>query len=323
MFKMTGKGRAPGNLLPAGIGPGSREPAHAMDAHLHSGERQVKRDITRVGRGTAGYAKAPTIQSSTGQAGRGSASAQQLPDYTVYTLNKRQSIVSAAAGGLILFGIGYLFYHNPLIALVLSAGGYFAPRIWRDYLKKRRRAALNLQFKQMLFSLSSSLSAGRSVENAFREAVQDLKMLDPEGGSDMIAELNIICARLEYGQPVEEALQDFSRRAGMEDIRRFADVFSVCKRTGGDLVEVVRRTSSIIGEKLDIQQEIAVSVSQKRFESKALLVSPLVMLLFMSFSAGDYMQPMYSGVGIIISTFALASLILCYFWTSKIMDIPL
>ncbi|QWU18257.1 type II secretion system F family protein [Paenibacillus sophorae] len=257
------------------------------------------------------------------QAGSGHVAAPRLPDYTVYTLNSRQRIISAAAGGLILFGVGYLFYHNPVIALLLSAGGYFTPRMWRDYLKKRRRAMLNLQFKQMLFSLSSSLSAGRSVENAFREAVQDLKMLDPEGGSDMIAELNIICTRLEYGQPIEEALHDFSRRADMEDIRRFADVFSVCKRTGGDLVEVVRCTSSIIGEKLDVQQEIAVSISQKRFESKALLVSPLIMLLFMSFSAGDYMQPMYTGFGMLISTFALAGLVLCYFWISKIMDIPL
>ncbi|MFD1775763.1 type II secretion system F family protein [Paenibacillus rhizophilus] len=323
MFEMTRKSRAPADRVPSGSGPDSREPAYGVEPHLNSGRRLAKRDITRIGRDTTNDVPLKSLRNNLGQAGSGNVSAPLLPDYTVYTLNPRQRIVSAAAGGLILFGIGYLFYHNLLIALVLSAGGYFAPRIWRDYLKARRRAALNLQFKQMLFSLSSSLSAGRSVENAFREAVQDLKMLDPEGGSDMIAELNIICARLEYGQPVEEALHDFSRRAGMEDIRRFADVFSVCKRTGGDLVEVVRRTSSIIGEKLDVQQEIAVSVSQKRFESKALLVSPLVMLLFMSFSAGDYMEPMYTGFGMAISTFALASLILCYFWTSKIMDIPL
>jgi tight adherence protein B len=76
------------------------------------------------------------------------------------------------------------------------------------------------------------------VENAFREAVLDLRMLDPEGGSDMICGAEYyLCTRMEYGQPVEEALHDFSKRAGMEDVERFADVFMVCKRTGGDLVE--------------------------------------------------------------------------------------
>jgi len=246
-----------------------------------------------------------------------------LPDYTVYELSPLQKYIAIAMGSLLLFGVGYLFYHQWLLPLVLVPGGAYAPRLLKDYLLQKRRAALNLQFKQTLFSLSSSLSAGRSVENAFREAVQDLRMLDPEGGSDMIAELNIICARLEYAQPVEEALYDFSRRAGMEDVERFADVFTVCKRTGGDLVEIVRRTSGVISEKLDIQQEIAVTVAQKRFESKALLVSPLAMVMFMSLTAGDYMEPMYTGAGIAISTLALAALFLCYLWISKIMNIPL
>ncbi|UQZ35217.1 pilus assembly protein TadB [Paenibacillus sp. PK3_47] len=247
----------------------------------------------------------------------------QLPDYTVYLLAPLSKMLARLAGGAVLLGIGYLFYHNLLLSLLLVPGGAYAPRLLRDYLLQRRRSALNLQFKQTLFSLSSSLSAGRSVENAFREAVEDLRMLDPEGGSDMIFELNIICARMEYGQPVEEALHDFSRRAGMEDVERFADVFSVCKRTGGDLVEVVRRTSAVIGEKLDIQQDIAVSIAQKKFEAKALLVSPLGMVLFMSLAAGDYMAPMYTGAGMVISTLALAGLFLCYLWTVKIMDIPL
>ncbi len=247
----------------------------------------------------------------------------QLPDYTVYILSPGLKMLAVLAGGLLLFGLGYLFYHQVLLSLLLVPGGAYAPRILRDYLRNRRRSALNLQFKQTLFSLSSSLSAGRSVENAFREAVADLQMLDPEGSSDMLSELTIICARMEYNQPVEEALHDFSLRAGMEDVERFADVFSVCKRTGGDLVEVVRRTSTIIGEKLDIQQDIAVSIAQKKFEAKALLAAPLMMVLFMSLTAGDYMEPMYTGAGMAISTLALAGLFLCYLWTSKIMNIPL
>lgn len=253
----------------------------------------------------------------------GAESRPQLPDYTVYVLSPRLKIAALLAGGMLMFGIGYLFYHQLLISLLLVPGGAYAPRMLRQYLKDRRRSALNLQFKQTLFSLSSSLSAGRSVENAFREAVADLQLLDPEGNSDMLAELSIICTRMEYNQPVEEALHDFSRRAGMEDVERFADVFTVCKRTGGDLVEVVRRTSTIIGEKLDIQQDIAVSIAQKKFEAKALLAAPLLMVLFMSLTASDYMQPMYTGAGMAISTLSLAGLFLCYRWTTKIMDIPL
>lgn len=246
-----------------------------------------------------------------------------LPDYTVYDLSTLERVTSMVIGGFIFYGIGYLFYHQWIVSLLISCSAWFVPGFWRQHMLNRRRSAMNLHFKQALFSLSSSLSAGRSVENGFREAVQDLRMLDPEAENDLITELNIICARLEYGEPIEEALQDFSRRAVMEDITNFADVFTTCKRTGGDLVEVVRRTSTIIGEKLDIQQEISVMIAQKKFESKAILAAPVLMILFMNLSSPDYMTPMYSGIGLIISTFSLAVLGACGIWISKIMNIKL
>jgi len=248
---------------------------------------------------------------------------KRLPDYSVYVLNRLERVACIISGAVLFFGIGYLFYHHWLIALVLSAGGFLVPGFWRKHMLQRRRAALNLHFKQALYSLSSSLSAGRSVENGFREAISDLRMLDPDAENDLITELSIICARLEYGEPIEDALRDFSRRASMEDITNFADVFITCKRTGGDLVEVIRRTSSIIGEKLDIQQEIAVLVAQKKFESKALLAAPVLMLVFMNLTSGDYMKPMFSGIGMVISTFALLGLAGCLLWIIKIMNIKI
>lgn len=244
-----------------------------------------------------------------------------LPDYGVYHLSMRQRMGCIILGGLVFFSIGYLFYHNLILSLLLGTGGLTIPKFWRRFMLERRRKTLNLHFKQALYSLSSSLSAGRSVENGFRDAVQDLLLLDPGGQSDLIFELKVIVSRMEYGEPIEVALQDFARRAGMEDMENFADVFSTCKRTGGDLVEVVRRTSSVIGEKLDIQQEISVMIAQKRFESKALLAAPFLLLLFMNLTSPDYMETMYSGPGIMISTFALAALGGCFLWISKMMNI--
>ncbi|MNJ52139.1 Bacterial type II secretion system protein F domain protein [compost metagenome] len=134
-------------------------------------------------------------------------------------------------------------------------------------------------------------------------------------------ELGIICTRMEYGEPIEDALQDFSKRAAMEDISNFADVFTTCKRSGGDLVEVVRRTSAIISEKLEISQEISVMIAQKRFEAKAMLASPVFFLLFMELSSPDYMQPLHRGIGLIISAIALILFVVCSWIMMKIMDI--
>ncbi|WP_068779980.1 type II secretion system F family protein [Paenibacillus sp. GM2] len=247
--------------------------------------------------------------------------APQLTDYRGYGLSSRQKPSVLLIGGAGLFLIGYIFFHSWLISLVPACGAVFAPKYWSGYLLRKRRETLGLHFKQALYSLSSSLAAGRSVENGFREAIEDLQLLYPGNSSDMIIELGIICTRLEYGQPIEEALLDFSERAGLEDISNFADVFTICKRSGGDLVEVIRRTSAIISEKLEISQEIGVMIAQKRFEAKAMSAAPIFFLVFMEFSSPDYMLPMHSGTGLAISFLALTVFALCFWLMLKIMDI--
>ncbi|GGH13207.1 type II secretion system F family protein [Paenibacillus segetis] len=255
------------------------------------------------------------------EARRSVSSPNKLPDYTVYVLSTRQKGICLLVGGVVLYGIGYVFFHSLWIALVLAGGAVFIPKYWSRYLLRRRRDALSLNFKQALYSLSSSLAAGRSVENGFHDAIEDLRLLYPGGDNDLMMELGIICTRLEYGQPIEEALQDFSNRAGNEDIANFADVFTTCKRSGGDLVEIVRRTSAIISEKLEISQEIGVMIAQKRFEAKAMMMSPLLFLVFMDMTSSDYMSPMHSGIGLVISGLALLVFGLCAWLMIRIMDI--
>lgn len=246
-----------------------------------------------------------------------------LPDYKVYVLSQRQKVACLLIGGMMLYGVGYIFFQSIILSLVVVGGAVFIPKQWSKYLLRRRRDAMNLHFKQALYSLSSSLTAGRSVENGFREAIDDLRLLYPDGNNDLIRELGIICTRMEYGQPIEEALQDFSHRAGMEDISNFADVFTTCKRSGGDLVEIVRRTSSIITEKLEISQEISVMIAQKKFEAKAMIAAPVLFLLFMEMTSPDYMSSLHSGVGIVISAFSLMLYAVCAWLILKIMNIKI
>ncbi|GJM78246.1 hypothetical protein HMSSN139_07420 [Paenibacillus sp. HMSSN-139] len=107
----------------------------------------------------------------------------------------------------------------------------------------------------------------------------------------------------------------------LEDIDNFADVFTTCKRSGGDLVEVVRRTSNLIGEKLEISQEIGVMIAQKRFEAKAMLAAPVLFLLFMQMTSPDYMRPLHHGSGLLISGLALLLFAVCAWLMLKIIDI--
>lgn len=246
-----------------------------------------------------------------------------LADYSVYNLSIKEYILYATMAIAVFAFLGYLFYESIIAAIVLGSLGLLYPRMQKKTLLEKRKDQLNLQFKEAISSLSSSLAAGRSIENAFKEVVMDLYLLYPDPNTYIIKELEIINRRVENGETIENAILDFSIRSDIDDIQNFSDVFITCKRTGGNLVEVIRRTSDIISEKINIQQDVAVMLAQKKFESKIMSVAPIGMILLLKYSARDYMDPMYEWgtPGPIVMTLCLVILAFSYWYGQRIMTI--
>ncbi|MGO4494324.1 type II secretion system F family protein [Paenibacillus sp. 2RAB27] len=242
-------------------------------------------------------------------------------DYNEYHLSSKERIAAIIMLGLPAFMIGYIFYQNVILAAALASTGFLFPRYRRQQLIQKRKNMLYVQFKQALSCLSSSMTVGKSIESAFREAWEDLKLLYPDPACLIVVEFGLICRKVENGEPIETALRHFADRSHLEDILSFSDVFLTCKRTGGNLVEVMKRTATVISEKLDITQEISVMVAQKRFESRVLVVAPILIVAVLAFSSPDYMVPLYRGSGILIMTVCLLFLGACYVLTQKIMNI--
>ncbi|WP_082198090.1 type II secretion system F family protein [Bacillus sp. FJAT-26390] len=248
---------------------------------------------------------------------------RSLTNYGQYHLTRSQFVVAAVAGALLIYGAVYLFYHSIFLSFMLASLGIAAPRYRRRSLLQQRKERLKLQFKEALFSLTSSLAAGRSLENAFLSTLDDLKLLYPDPRTELLIEFQIVHFRLENAEPLEYALRNFADRAGIDEITQFVDALAACKRSGGDLLEVMKRTSVIISEKLGTEQEIAVMVAQKRFEGRIMMAVPFFFLAFLGLAAPDYMAPLYGGVGYLLLTAALLLLILCFWTMAKIMSIQM
>lgn len=243
-----------------------------------------------------------------------------LIHYDAYTLSRKEWLFFVLAGSGALFAGLYIFYQSAVLSGLLSVFGMAAPRYGRAMLLKRRKTQLKLQFKEALFSLTSSLAAGRSIENAFRSSVEDLCVLYGDPDSDIIREFAIICRRLDNGEPLESALRLFAERAHTDEITQFADVIGTCKRSGGDLVEVMKRTATLIGEKLGVEADIMIMIAQKRLESRIMMAVPFVFMTFLGLAAPDYMAPLYNGLGYALLTAALALLLGCYWLMDRLMS---
>lgn len=244
--------------------------------------------------------------------------------YGEYRLSQMERGVCIAIGALIGFSIVYLFYHQLVLAGVGATAGLAVPAWRRRRQIAKQKEELRQQFKQGLQALVASLTAGKSVENSFAAAVDDLQFLYTNKGTYIIVEFRRITRKMMNGETVEAALSDLARRAELEELQQFAEVFSTCKRTGGNLAEVMRRTAHIIGEKMEIQQEIGVMLAQKRFESKILGVAPLAVIGLLHWSSPDYMQPLYGNMtGAAIMTGCLAAFAGCWWFTGKLMEMRL
>lgn len=244
--------------------------------------------------------------------------------YTAYNLSTTEYALCFAVGGLVCFCIGYLFYHSLAAGLLLSFAAFGVPGRYRQMRVHKQMNELRLQFKQGLHALVTSLTAGRSIENSFAAAAADLGFLYNHPQTFIVVEFQRISRRMANGETIESALADFCRRSGLEELTQFLDVFVTAKRTGGNMAEVMRRTSQMIGDKMEIQQEISVQLAQRRFESRILGAAPLGVIGLLYWSSPDYMEPLYgNAAGAAIMTAGLAVMLLCWWLTGKLMEMKL
>jgi tight adherence protein B len=130
-------------------------------------------------------------------------------------------------------------------------------------------------------SLSSSYSAGKNTYEAFRDSVGDMKNIYGES-SDIVKEVETIMFGLQNNYKIESLLLDFAQRSDLEDVRSFADVFEICNRQGGDISRIVRESRAMIGEKIEVEQEIRTQLSGGKNELNILIAMPVVIVLLMS-----------------------------------------
>ncbi len=242
-------------------------------------------------------------------------------NYKTYSFTFWEYLKYLAFASIVLYLIGYLFFRNSFLSFGLCLFSFLYLPVKRKIIILKQRSELELQFKDMLLSVSSSLSAGRSAEGAFSDALNELKLLYPYDNCPIIQELQIIIRNISINEPLEKSLADFAERSGIEDITSFSEVFSICKSTGGNLVEIIRNTASVINQKIDIKNEIEVIIAEKKLSQKIMSMMPFGLLLMISSGSPDYISPLFSPKGNVVMVIVLLLLAISYFLGAKIMDI--
>lgn len=244
-------------------------------------------------------------------------------DYSQYNPSWKERMVWVLAVGAGLFLVGMIFYKDVLLSVGFALLAMAAPRLLKKHKAAQQKEQLIYQFQQALHMLSASIAAGKSLESAMLDTVHDLRQLFPDPHTMIVVEWESIVNRLGNGVPIEAAFAELARRSDIEDIRNFAEVLSIGKRQGGNLVEVLRRTVQIISEKMDIQRELKILLAKKRWESRLLCFAPIGFVAVLGLSSSEYMAPLYAGAGRLIMTAALVMVAGCWWISKRLMDIEI
>ncbi len=241
-----------------------------------------------------------------------------------YRMPPKEKVIFSLISGVLLMLASYLFFKSLLVSVLSILILPILSKYHEARLALNRKRELNYQFRDVLYSVSSSIATGRHLPEALSDAKDHMILIYGEDGL-MVQELvKIAQGFFESKDSEEQILLDFSRRTGLEDIANFVEIYFTCRSTGGDMEHVIIKAADSIVEKISIHREIQMLTTQKKFEGKLLTGLPFLVIGFLEITSPDYLSVMYeTAIGRVLMATALFGIAVAYYITSKITEIEI
>lgn len=226
----------------------------------------------------------------------------QMPPSRVLDL----SIASATTGGvitmlLIVIRMDSFSWQWAVPAAVLAGALLFpVPRLVLKYIRKRRLNKFNLQLEDALGMMSGALKAGFSIHQALEE-VSDCDL------HPVSIEFRLLLQELHLGVPLDQALDNMSRRLESDDFDLVVTAIITARQTGGELTGTLERVAMLIRERVRINQKVQALTAMGRLQATMIGAMPFVLLFGLYYISPEMMSLfLHSAAGII----ALAAVVL-------------
>ena len=246
-----------------------------------------------------------------------------IQDYGTIRPGAAKGLRILLEGAALGCAVCWLCYNDPRTLPLAALIAVLFFRMRKKGLIEKRRKELLYHFRDMITSLHAALRAGYSVENAVGSAARDIEVL--YGKSDVLSrELSYLVFQLRLRRRIEELFRDMGERSGLEDIRMFAQLLAVGKKTGGNLSRVLSQTSQILCEKIDTEMEIDTLLSAKKFEQKIMSLMPAAIILYMRLSFPGFIETLYGNLfGAAVMTVCLLVYAAAFLWGKQIVRVDL
>ena len=123
---------------------------------------------------------------------------------------------------------------------------------------------------------------------------------------------------------IENVLKDFARKSDVEEIQYFSEIFGYAKRSGGDMITIIKDTTSLIREKIELDSEIKTIISGKKQEQGIMSIMPFAIVGYLRFTSYDFIAMLYGNIaGRIFMSVCLIVVIVADYIAKRIVNIEI
>lgn len=217
--------------------------------------------------------------------------------------------------------VSWLFYESAIAFLVLLPFGIWYFLRWEVECIHRKQQEFQEQFREAIQSISASMRVGYSVENAVKEAKKDLSCLYNENVA-IQREFTHMVRQIYLQVPMEQIMEEWAERVQHEDVRNFVNVFVMARRSGGNMIGIIRNSADQIRDKLEVRAEIETMLTARKYEFKVMSAIPFGMIAYMKVSFSEFMGILYGNLlGIGVMSVCLAIYFGAYMLGERIVNI--
>jgi tight adherence protein B len=216
--------------------------------------------------------------------------------------------------GLILllqnfFGIA--FPGNLLLAGLVLEGGKRILFLVRKNLMKQKIVE---QLPEICRTLANATRSGMTLTQGINLVAQEIN--EPARG-----EFQRLAQEVALGVDFNAALKSMGNRINSKEFHLFVATMMIQKKAGGNLYSVLNEMSVTLEERKILQQEIKTMTAEQRYVSYIVPVIPIFLVLMMNNVIDGFLDPLFSGIGIILLLFFIGGTVLTFILVRKVTNI--
>ena len=178
-----------------------------------------------------------------------------------------------------------------------------------------RLQKIEAQLPEAADFLARALRAGHSFSNV-------LQMVGDELSEPISGEFKMAHEEINYGVPMNEALQNLAARIPLTDLRYLVIAVLVQRESGGNLAEVLVSIARIIRARLKLLGQVRVLSAEGRMSAWVLGLMPVVMIGVMALVNPQYIRLLWTDPsGIKLLWYAAGMVALGVVWMRKVIRI--